>query len=76
LSNLLVFVSIGTVAVCVSMATSHNNSFVTKFVIEQLKNNQRLCWDFVDIDKLSSEYIGFCIAPILNSDGRVSDALG
>ncbi|MDE4992313.1 single-stranded-DNA-specific exonuclease RecJ, partial [Francisella tularensis subsp. holarctica] len=36
---------------------------------------QRLCWDFVDKDKLSREYIGFSIAPILNSDGRVSDAL-
>lgn len=76
LSNLLDFVAIGTVADCVSMATSHNNRIVTKFGIEQLKNNQRLCWDFVDKDKLSSEYIGFSIAPILNSDGRVSDALG
>ncbi|AEB28368.1 single-stranded-DNA-specific exonuclease RecJ [Francisella hispaniensis] len=76
LSNLLDFVAIGTVADCVSMATSHNNRIVTKFGIEQLKNNQRLCWDFVDKDKLSSEYIGFNIAPILNSDGRVSDALG
>ncbi|APC91959.1 MULTISPECIES: single-stranded-DNA-specific exonuclease RecJ [Francisella] len=76
LSNLLDFVAIGTVADCVSMATSHNNRIVTKIGIEQLKNNQRLCWEFLDKDKLSSEYIGFNIAPILNSDGRVSDALG
>ena len=76
LSNLLDFVAIGTVADCVSMATSHNNRIVTKFGIDQLKNNQRLCWDFLDKDKLSSEYIGFSIIPILNSDGRVSDALG
>ena len=76
LINLLDFVAIGTVADCVSMATSHNNRIVTKFGIDQLKNNQRLCWNFLDKDKLSSEYIGFSIVPILNSDGRVSDALG
>ncbi|AIT09168.1 single-stranded DNA exonuclease [Candidatus Francisella endociliophora] len=76
LSNLLDFVAIGTVADCVSMANSHNNRIVTKFGIQQLKENNRLCWDFIDKDKLSSEYIGFSIAPILNSDGRVSDALG
>lgn len=76
LSNLLDFVAIGTVADCVSMANSHNNRIVTKFGLRQLKENNRLCWDFIDKDKLSSEYIGFSIAPILNSDGRVSDALG
>lgn len=76
LINLLDFVAIGTVADCVSMANSHNNRIVTKLGIQQLKDNDRLCWDFIDKDKLSSEYIGFSIAPILNSDGRVSDALG
>lgn len=76
LSNLLDFVAIGTVADCVSMASSYNNRIVTKLGLEQLKENDRLCWDFIDRDKLSSEYIGFSIAPILNSDGRVSDALG
>lgn len=34
LSNLLDFVAIGTVADCVSMATSHNNRIVTKFSID------------------------------------------
>lgn len=58
------------------MANSHNNRIVTKLGIEQLKNNDRLCWDFLNKDKLSSEYISFSIAPLLNSDGRVSDALG
>ncbi|MED7789141.1 single-stranded-DNA-specific exonuclease RecJ [Francisella sp. 19X1-34] len=76
LSNLLDFVAIGTVADCVSMANSYNNRIVIKLGIQQLKENDRLCWDFIDRDKLSSEYIGFSIAPILNSDGRVSDALG
>ncbi|MDE5014383.1 single-stranded-DNA-specific exonuclease RecJ, partial [Francisella tularensis subsp. holarctica] len=42
LINLLDFVAIGTVADCVSIATIHNNRIVTKFGIEQLKNNQRL----------------------------------
>lgn len=76
LSNLLDFIAIGTIADCVSMANSHNNRIVTKLGIEQLKNNDRLCWDFLDKEKLSSEYISFSIAPLLNSDGRVSDALG
>lgn len=76
LSNLLDFVAIGTVADCVSMANSYNNRIVTKLGIEQLKESDRLCWNFIDKDRLSSEYIGFSIAPILNSDGRVSDALG
>ncbi|ASG69002.1 single-stranded-DNA-specific exonuclease RecJ [Francisella halioticida] len=76
LSNLLDFVAIGTVADCVSMANSYNNRIVTKLGIEQLKENDRLCWDFIDRDRICSEYIGFSIAPILNSDGRVSDALG
>ena len=76
LSNLFDLVAIGTVADCVSMANSHNNRIVTKLGIEQLKQSSRVCWDFFEKEKLSSEYIGFSIAPILNSDGRVADALG
>ncbi|AJC49392.1 single-stranded-DNA-specific exonuclease RecJ [Allofrancisella guangzhouensis] len=76
LSDLLDLVAIGTVADCVSMANSHNNRIVTKLGISQLKRGIRNCWDFFDRDKISSEYIGFSIAPILNSDGRVADALG
>jgi single-stranded-DNA-specific exonuclease len=76
LSNLFDLVAIGTVADCVSMANSHNNRIVTKLGIEQLKQSNRVCWDFFEKEKLSSEYIGFSIAPILNSDGRVADALG
>ena len=76
LSNLFDLVAIGTFADCVSMANSHNNRIVTKLGIEQLKQSNRVCWDFFEKEKLSSEYIGFSIAPILNSDGRVADALG
>ncbi len=76
LSNLFDLVAIGTVADCVSMSNSHNNRIVTKLGIEQLKQSNRVCWDFFEKEKLSSEYIGFSIAPILNSDGRVADALG
>ena len=76
LSNLFDLVAIGTVADCVSMANSHNNRIVTRLGIEQLKQSNRVCWDFFEKEKLSSEYIGFSIAPILNSDGRVADALG
>ena len=76
LTELLDFAAIGTVADCVSMAKSFNNRIVTKAGIEQLKSNFRKCWDVFDRDKFSGEYIGFTVAPILNSDGRVSDALG
>ncbi len=76
LSNLFDLVAIGTVADCVSMANSHNNRIVTKLGIEQLKQSNRVCWDFFEKENLSSDYIGFSIAPILNSDGRVADALG
>jgi single-stranded-DNA-specific exonuclease len=75
LSNLFDLVAIGTVADCVSMANSHNNRIVTKLGIEQLKQSNRVCWDFFEKEKLSSEYIGFSIAPILNSDGRVAEFL-
>ena len=75
LKELFDFVAIGTVADCVSMADSHNNRIVTKIGMSLLKDNDRTCWDFFDRDAISSEYIGFSIAPILNSDGRVSDAL-
>jgi single-stranded-DNA-specific exonuclease len=76
LSNLFDLVAIGTVADCVSMANSHNNRIVTKLGLKQLAKSDRVCWDFFEKEKLSSEYIGFSIAPILNSDGRVADALG
>ena len=76
LSDLLDLVAVGTVADCVSMANSHNNRIVTKLGIEKLRHNNRKCWNFFDKDKISSEYIGFSIAPILNSDGRLADALG
>ncbi|AXA34182.1 single-stranded-DNA-specific exonuclease RecJ [Francisella adeliensis] len=76
LSNLFDLVAIGTVADCVSMANSHNNRIVTKLGLKQLEKSDRICWDFFEKEKLSSEYIGFSIAPILNSDGRVADALG
>jgi single-stranded-DNA-specific exonuclease len=76
LKELFDFVAIGTVADCVSMADSYNNRIVTRIGMSLLKDNERICWDFFDRDSISSEYIGFSIAPILNSDGRVSDALG
>lgn len=76
LINLLDFVAIGTVADCVSMANSPNNRIVIRNGIEQLRNNDRLCWSMFEKEKFNSEYIGFNVAPILNSDGRISDALG
>ena len=76
LVNLLDFVAVGTIADCVSMAKSFNNRIVTTLGIQQIKKNNRKCWQVFEKDKINSEYIGFTIAPLLNSNGRMSDAFG
>ena len=76
LVNLLDFVAVGTIADCVSMAKSFNNRIVTTLGIQQIKKNNRKCWQVFEKDKINSEYIGFTIAPLLNSNGRMSNAFG
>ncbi|WP_420810618.1 single-stranded-DNA-specific exonuclease RecJ [Fastidiosibacter lacustris] len=78
LSDLLDFVAVGTIADCVSMAKSINNRVVAYYGMCKISSLQRSCWkSFSNYfhHKVDSEFLGFMIAPLLNSDGRISDAL-
>ena len=78
LGDLLDFVAVGTVADCVSMAKSVNNRVVTYYGMQKISQAKRCCWQaFSDYyqHSVDSEFLGFVIAPLLNSDGRMSDAL-
>ncbi|WP_395946538.1 DHH family phosphoesterase [Caedibacter taeniospiralis] len=78
LTDLLDFVAVGTVADCVSMAKSINNRAVAYYGMQKISRLSRSCWhSFSDYfhHKVNSEFLGFVIAPLLNSDGRMSDAL-
>ena len=78
MSSLLDFVAVGTVADCVNMADSVNNRVVTIHGMKKISNLDRYCWQVFKNKfkrEISSEFIGFTIAPLLNSDGRLSDAL-
>lgn len=78
LKVLLDFVAVGTIADCVSMADSINNRAVVKYGMQLIQKQSRACWRvFADLfsNRISSELISFTIAPLLNSDGRLSDAM-
>ncbi|MFZ9035068.1 MAG: single-stranded-DNA-specific exonuclease RecJ [Francisellaceae bacterium] len=78
LSDLLDFVAVGTVADCVSMSKSLNNRIVAGFGMKRIAQQKRKCWKaFAEHfhKDINSELLGFIIAPLLNSDGRLSDAL-
>ncbi len=77
LSTMLDFVAVGTVADCVSMANSVNNRAVTIYGMKRISAQSRSCWRAFKQSfqkEIGSEFIGFTIGPMLNSDGRLSDA--
>ncbi len=82
LKSLLDFVAVGTVADCVSMARSVNNRAVVKYGLKLINQRKRPCWQALDClnnssqKKFKAEDLGFLIGPLLNSDGRLSDAFG
>ena len=79
LNALLDFVAVGTVADCVSLAKSLNNRLVVRYGMQLISKFQRPCWRAVrDVvtSHITSTDIGFKIAPLLNSDGRLSCAFG
>lgn len=79
LDGLLDFVAVGTVADCVSLASSANNRAVVRYGLAQIQMWKRACWQAlreVVTLPITSEGLGFQVAPLLNSDGRLSDALG
>ncbi len=77
LADLLDYVAIGTIADCVSMANSLNNRLVVHYGMHKIAQRKRPCWQALlnDTSVIDSQLLGFQIAPLLNSDGRLSDAL-
>ncbi len=80
MTDVLDFVAVGTVADCVSMAQSANNRAVVKYGLQLIRQAKRPCWQallpLLTNPYVSAQDLGFVIAPLLNSDGRLSDALG
>ncbi len=80
MTDLLDFVAVGTVADCVSMARSLNNRVVVQYGLQKINQFARPCWQalrpLLKNIQVTPEDLGFLIGPLLNSDGRLSDALG
>lgn len=84
LSDSLDFVAVGTIADCVSMARSQNNRAVVSYGLKLIEAGTRPCWRAITHTQeafdtkipLRSEDLAFRIGPLLNSDGRLSSALG
>lgn len=82
MTTLLDFVAVGTVADCVSLARSLNNRVVVQQGLSKINEFKRPCWQSVrpllknNANLVGCEDLGFLIGPLLNSDGRLSDALG
>lgn len=78
--DVLDYVAVGTVADCVSLARSINNRVVVQYGLQKINEFKRPCWQalqpLLKNDKVSAEDLGFVIGPLLNSDGRLADALG
>lgn len=73
------YVAVGTVADCVSIARSINNRAVVAYGLRLIEKGTKPCWRVIKghtSNILRSEDLGFRIAPLLNSDGRLSTAFG
>lgn len=78
LAPALDFVSIGTMADCVSLASSHNNRIVVRHGLKQIRAQKRACWralkrTFAEV--IDSDFLIFKLIPLINADGRLSNAL-
>lgn len=82
MTELLDFVAVGTIADCVSLARSLNNRVVVQYGLTKINEFKRSCWQALrpllknNKGQVNAEDLGFLIGPLLNSDGRLSDALG
>lgn len=77
LLDTLDFVAVGTMADCVSLANSVNNRIVVKYGLELIKQKNRVCWQVLSNVRpiLTSEDLAFTVGPLLNSDGRLENAM-
>lgn len=80
MASLLDFVAVGTIADCVSLSRSINNRAVVQAGLRRMNESDRPCWQalrpLIKNPKITSADCGFLIGPMLNSDGRLSDAFG
>lgn len=78
--NVLDYVAVGTVADCVSLARSINNRVIVQYGLQRINEFKRPCWQalqpLLKNPQICAEDLGFLMGPLLNSDGRLSDALG
>lgn len=80
LQDSLDYVAVGTVADCVSFAKSHINRAVVNFGLKLINSKTKFCWQALNSifknNIINTEDLGFKIAPLLNSDGRLASAFG
>jgi single-stranded-DNA-specific exonuclease len=79
LMDSLDFVAVGTIADCVSIARSVNNRAVVSYGLRLIESGIRPCWRVIKPlipGSFKSEDLGFKVAPLLNSDGRLATAFG
>lgn len=79
LHDTLDYVAVGTVADCVSFAKSHSNRAVVKYGLQLINARRKFCWQALNSilpTTIQVEDLGFKIAPLLNSDGRLATAFG
>ncbi len=80
MASLLDFVAVGTIADCVSLSRSINNRAVVQAGLRKINEGSRPCWQalrpLIKNPSITASDCGFLIGPMLNSDGRLSDAFG
>lgn len=79
LKDTLDYVAVGTIADCVSMSKSINNRIVVTNGLALIQQLLKPCWRAVARfvkGSFNSNDLAFRIGPLLNSDGRLSSALG
>jgi len=74
------WVAVGTVADCVSLATSINNRAVVRYGLERINSpDGRPCWKALRMMRVlheaSSQDLAFKVAPMINAHGRLDDAM-
>lgn len=80
LTGLLQFTAVGTVADCVTLATSTSNRAVFRHGVELIRSRGSACWSaFSSVcglgEDVIAETIAFKIAPMINANGRLDDAM-
>lgn len=80
LGFLLPFVALGTCADCVSFARSRNNRLIVQRGLHLINTQPDPCWEALANVKsisgpITTESLGYLVAPIINAGGRLDDAL-